>query len=322
MYELWHRLRLSAGRRHARSRAHRRCRWLAAALAVALYLLTAPSRLAAAAGEPHGRSRQRRDHVQCRRLRLLPRHAQAGRQAQARRRPCARNPVRNLQGPQHLARPRFGIGAWSEEQFVNAMLRGVGPQRRAPLPGVSLHLLSAHGARRRARPVRVPEDPAGGRCAVRAARAALPVQRAARARPVEAAVSRRQDVRARSRQERRSSTAAPISSRAPATAPSATARATSSAGSSPTAASPAAWMPRARAGCRTSRRTRTASRSGRRRICRSFSSRASSPDGASVGDEMADVVSNTAKLKPEDREAMAAYLKSLPPRPGKAPPKK
>ena len=28
------------------------------------------------------------------------------------------------------------------------------------------------------------------------------------------------------------------------------------------------------------------------------------------------------KLSPEDRAAMAAYLKSLPPRPGKAPPKK
>ncbi len=47
-----------------------------------------------------------------------------------------------------------------------------------------------------------------------------------------------------------------------------------------------------------------------------------SPDGSAVADEMADVVSNIAKLKPEDREAMAAYLRSLPPRPGKAPPPK
>jgi mono/diheme cytochrome c family protein len=46
-----------------------------------------------------------------------------------------------------------------------------------------------------------------------------------------------------------------------------------------------------------------------------------SPDGASVGNEMADVVANTAKLKPEDRAAMAAYIKSLPPRPGRAPKK-
>ena len=46
------------------------------------------------------------------------------------------------------------------------------------------------------------------------------------------------------------------------------------------------------------------------------------PDNDSVGSSMADVVANTSKLSPEDRNAMAAYLKSLPPRPGKAPPKK
>jgi mono/diheme cytochrome c family protein len=43
------------------------------------------------------------------------------------------------------------------------------------------------------------------------------------------------------------------------------------------------------------------------------------PDADSVGSNMADVVLNTAKLPPEDRAAMAAYLKSLPPRPGKPP---
>jgi mono/diheme cytochrome c family protein len=46
------------------------------------------------------------------------------------------------------------------------------------------------------------------------------------------------------------------------------------------------------------------------------------PDYDQIGSSMADVVLNTAKLSPEDRNAMAAYLKSLPPRPGKAPPKK
>lgn len=46
------------------------------------------------------------------------------------------------------------------------------------------------------------------------------------------------------------------------------------------------------------------------------------PDGASVGDTMSDVISNTSKLTGEDRAAMAAYLKSLPPRAGKPPPKK
>src|SRR5262245_7575274 len=41
----------------------------------------------------------------------------------------------------------------------------------------------------------------------------------------------------------------------------------------------------------------------------------------SVGSTMADVVLNTAKLQPADRAAMAAYLKSLPARSGKPPPK-
>lgn len=43
------------------------------------------------------------------------------------------------------------------------------------------------------------------------------------------------------------------------------------------------------------------------------------PDYDSVGSTMADVVTNTAKLSAEDRAAVAAYLKSLPPRSGKRP---
>jgi len=45
-------------------------------------------------------------------------------------------------------------------------------------------------------------------------------------------------------------------------------------------------------------------------------------DSDSVGSSMADVVLNTARLSAADRDAMAAYIKSLPPRPGKPPPKK
>jgi mono/diheme cytochrome c family protein len=41
------------------------------------------------------------------------------------------------------------------------------------------------------------------------------------------------------------------------------------------------------------------------------------PDSDSVGSSMADVVRNTAKLSDADRAAMAAYLKTLPPRPGR-----
>jgi mono/diheme cytochrome c family protein len=46
------------------------------------------------------------------------------------------------------------------------------------------------------------------------------------------------------------------------------------------------------------------------------------PDNDSVGSTMADVATNTGKLSADDRTAMAAYLKSLPARPGKAPPRK
>lgn len=41
------------------------------------------------------------------------------------------------------------------------------------------------------------------------------------------------------------------------------------------------------------------------------------PDMDSVGSSMADVVLNTGRLKAEDRAAMAAYIKALPPRPGR-----
>jgi mono/diheme cytochrome c family protein len=43
------------------------------------------------------------------------------------------------------------------------------------------------------------------------------------------------------------------------------------------------------------------------------------PDGSSVSGEMADVIRNLSKLAPDDRRAMAVYLKALPPRPGKKP---
>jgi cytochrome c553 len=41
------------------------------------------------------------------------------------------------------------------------------------------------------------------------------------------------------------------------------------------------------------------------------------PDSDSVGSNMADVVRNTARLADADRAAIAAYIKALPPRPGR-----
>jgi mono/diheme cytochrome c family protein len=45
-------------------------------------------------------------------------------------------------------------------------------------------------------------------------------------------------------------------------------------------------------------------------------------DGDSVGSGMADVVKNTAQLSPDDRAAIAVYIKSLPPVEGPTPPKR
>ncbi len=46
------------------------------------------------------------------------------------------------------------------------------------------------------------------------------------------------------------------------------------------------------------------------------------PDSSAVSGEMEEVIRNLAKLSPGDRHAMATYLKALPPRPGKKPAKK
>jgi mono/diheme cytochrome c family protein len=43
------------------------------------------------------------------------------------------------------------------------------------------------------------------------------------------------------------------------------------------------------------------------------------PDGSSVGSSMSEVIRNTSRLTPDDRRAMAVYLKALPPRPGRKP---
>ena len=46
------------------------------------------------------------------------------------------------------------------------------------------------------------------------------------------------------------------------------------------------------------------------------------PDGDFVGSSMTDVVRNTALLTPDDRAAIATYIKSLPPIQGPSPPSK
>jgi mono/diheme cytochrome c family protein len=53
-----------------------------------------------------------------------------------------------------------------------------------------------------------------------------------------------------------------------------------------------------------------------------FLSTGLTPDGASVSGNMREVIRNTSTLSPADRRAMASYLVSLPPRPGAKPPKR
>jgi mono/diheme cytochrome c family protein len=53
-----------------------------------------------------------------------------------------------------------------------------------------------------------------------------------------------------------------------------------------------------------------------------FLSTGLAPDGASVSGNMREVIRNTSRLSPEDRRAMASYLVSLPARPGAKPPKR
>ena len=112
---------------------------------------------------------------QHRRLRLVPCHAETGRQAPAGRRPGAGDALRHLQGAQHLVRSSgHGIGAWTEAAFVNAMLRGVGRNGEHLYPAFPYTSYQRMSARRRARPVRLPEDAARRGDAVRAASAAFP----------------------------------------------------------------------------------------------------------------------------------------------------
>ena len=58
--------------------------------------------------------------------------------------------------------PQTGIGAWTDEEFVNALTQRHGPRRHAALSGDALHLLHQDDARRRAGDPRLSQHgPAG-----------------------------------------------------------------------------------------------------------------------------------------------------------------
>ena len=165
-----------------------------------------------------------------------------------------KSPFGTFYAPNISPDPNDGIGKWSEADFVTAMVKGTSPDGQHLFSGVSLHVLSAHEARRRARPVRLSEDAAGGAgasrsrttCRFRSTSAA----RSAAGNSCSSTASRSSPIRPRTRR----GIAAPIWSTVPATAPNAIRRATFSAASSRASASPAGRSRAARASCRTSRR--------------------------------------------------------------------
>ena len=234
------------------------------------WLVTQPSTVAGRrAARLHAERRQRQDDVRRGRLRVVPRQ---------RARTIARilgggmalpSPFGTFYVPNISQNPVDGIGRWSEADFVTAMLKGTSPSGTALLSRVSLQLLREDEARGRARPVRLPEDVAAGGGQGARPRRAVSLQHPPQRRRLEIPVLRRQAVRRRRIEVRRSGTAAPISSTARAIAPNATARATRSAASSPRSDSPADRIRKARAGFRTSRRR--ACRTGRTRTSPIFS---------------------------------------------------
>ena len=157
-------------------------------------------------------SRERQGDVLRRRLRRLPRDAQSRRTARgsaaawSSSRPTARS-IR----PISRRDPKDGIGAWTEAQFRHRDDEGHVAGRAPLFPVVSLHVLSAHDARRSARHVRLHQDAAAGRGPRARSRHPLSVQHPARARRLEIPLSRRPAASRPIRTSRRNGIAAPIS---------------------------------------------------------------------------------------------------------------
>ena len=186
---------------------------LLAAGALALAALLGAERACGAAhraGGSQSGSRQWPDDVSHRRLLVMPRGAEAGRCDAPWRRSCAADCLR------HVPRSEYFIGC---QGWHRPLERGPVHRRHAlwhlafgaaPLPGVSLHVVSRDAHGRPARSLRLPQDLAGDFRRRARPRSEIPLQRPTHGRPVEAAVSRRCPVQARRRAIARSGTEAPI----------------------------------------------------------------------------------------------------------------
>ncbi len=74
-----------------------------------------------------------------------------------------KSPFGTFYAPNISSDPTYGIGKWTDADFVNAVMRRGLAGRTALFPGLSLHVLSARQARGRARPLRLSENVAA-RC--------------------------------------------------------------------------------------------------------------------------------------------------------------
>ena len=186
----------------------------------ASWILTSPELAAGRARAGAGRRagpRERPGDVLRRRLRLLPCDAGPGRPHAARRRParCHRPSAPSIRPTSRRIRATASA-AGPPAQFLRAMRGGVSPDGRHYYPAFPYTSYQRMAPSRPARPLRVSQDAAGRAGARARPRPAVPLQHPAGPRAVEARLPRRQACfSARSREEPRAGTGAPISSRAP-----------------------------------------------------------------------------------------------------------
>ena len=229
------------------------------------------------------------------------------------------SPFGTFYAPNISPDPADGIGRWSEADFVNAVTRGISPTGFHYFPAFP-YTSYQHAKVEDIRDLFAYLKTLG------------PVSGKVRNHDLPFPFNIRRNIGiwkllfmdgksfCRTQRVRRSGIAAPISLAASAIAPSVTVPEISSAALSPRNALRARLIRKARAGYRTSPKRDLPT--GARRTSPISSRPATMPDGDSAGGSMVRVIRNISQLGPEDRAAIADYLKSLPPVDGPPRPKK
>ena len=216
--------------------------------------------------------------------------------------------------------PDDGIGKWSEADFVTAMLKGTSPDGRHYFPAFPYAIVPAHEDRRRARPVRASQDAAAGERQSARPRRVVSVQHPPHARRLETPVPRRQAVSARPGASRREWNRGAYlvngpghcaECHSPRNALGGIVAAQRFAGGPDPEGK--GWVPNI---------TQQSLKDYSEKDIAYLLETGNTPDGDLVGGSMAAVIRNTSQLTPQDRAAMAAYIKSLTPVEGPKPPPK